>query len=108
MERQVCQFQTVSTKGFTPPVCVSSVPLRRVAKISLTSKRDSPLGEGGIGANANPEFGALDDDLLPDIAIEHAGALLVHAARSLVDRLEHCSGPISPNAGLWIRLAALD
>ena len=26
MEQQVCQFQTVSTKGFTPRLCASCVP----------------------------------------------------------------------------------
>ena len=26
MEQQVCQFQTVSTKGFTPELCAKFVP----------------------------------------------------------------------------------
>lgn len=89
-------------------MCVSSVPLRRVQEVRLSSERYPSPWEGAIGANSNPEFRTLDDDFLPDIAVEHAGPLLVHTARCLVNRLEHCSGPISPDAGSWIRLAALD
>jgi len=56
----------------------------------------SPLWAGRFGANPKPEFGAPDDDLLPDISVEHGRALLIYFARSLVDGLEHRSDPISP------------
>ena len=46
------------------------------------------MGKRWVGANSNPKFRAVDDDLLPDVAVEHAGAVLVHAARNLVDGLE--------------------
>ena len=42
----------------------------------------SPLWSGRIGANPKPEFGAPDDDLLPDISVEHGRALLTHSAVS--------------------------
>jgi hypothetical protein len=79
-----------------------------VKEVRLPAQRDSPVGERWVGANSIPEFSAVDDDLFPDIAVEHAGALLVHAARCLVDGLEYRSSPISPDASRRIRLAALD
>ena len=84
------------------------MPLRRVQEVSLASKRNSTLWESRVGANSNPEFWALDDDLLPDVSIEHTGAIFVPTAGRLVDRLEHRSGSISADAGVRIGLAALD
>ena len=82
--------------------------LGRVEEVRLSSERDSFLAEGGVGANSNPVVRALDDDLFPDIAVEHAGALLVHSARNLVDGLEYRSGPIPPDTSGRICPAALD
>jgi hypothetical protein len=55
--------------------------LGRVQEVRLSSECDCPLREGGIGADSNPEFGTPDDDLLPDIAVEHAGAIFIPCRR---------------------------
>src|SRR5262249_19645281 len=51
---------------------------------------------------------SVDADLLPDIAIVHAGELLVHPAPTLVDRLEHSSSPTAPGASICILPAAFN
>jgi hypothetical protein len=47
MEQQVCQFQTVSTKGFTPRLCAFGVPFSR-EMARLLDPRES---QGGLTAN---------------------------------------------------------
>lgn len=59
-------------------------PLGSVKEVRFSSERNSSLRKCWVGPNSNPAFRALDDDLFPNIAVEHAGAL-VHTARDLVD-----------------------
>jgi hypothetical protein len=51
MERQVCQFQTVSTKGFTPGNCAKTVgtPVEGTSLLSRSpiGATDPPSATGG-------------------------------------------------------------
>lgn len=89
--------------------CVLAVCfLGRVEEVSLSSERDSSLRKRWVGANSNPALWTPDYDLLPNVAIEHPGALLVHSACRFVYRLEHGSTPIAPDSRGRIRSPAFD
>jgi len=57
MERQLCQFQTVSTKGFTPDGCVKTVskPLRFEPLEFCLSEKQTPQVIVFTGSRQNEE-----------------------------------------------------
>ena len=88
---------------------VGSVPFRSCrGSTRFSSERDSSLRKRWVGANSNPPLWTPDYDLLPNVAIEHPGAFLVHTACRFVYRLEHGSTPIAPDSRGQIRSLAFD